>query len=265
MAELLSLRGVYKGYSRGERRIAVLAGLSVGVGVGEIVAVVSSRGEGKSTLLRVAAGMERPDSGEVWFGERDLAGCSDLERSRLLASEIAWTDREGPGLWLNVCDFVGLSLAFRRERGWRRLGRRRGRRRREARALAVQALDRVGAAGAAGKRWEELSDWERVLVGLARGIVSAPRLMVVDGLLDRLSMRATQEAGDLLRSLVAESACGCGVLLSASDVEAALVADRVLVFERGRLKVMSDQSRGPAEIIDFPSASRESRDSRSAG
>jgi ABC-type sugar transport system ATPase subunit len=83
--------------------------------------------------------------------------------------------------------------------------------------------------------------------------------MVVDGLLDRLGMGATQEAGDLLRSLVAESACGCGVLLSASDMEAALVADRVLVFERGRLKVLSDQSRGPAEIIDFPTPAQADR------
>ncbi len=251
MGELLSLVGVYKGFPRGGQRFGVLVGLSVGVGEGEIVAVVSSRGEGKSTLLQIAAGLERPDAGEVWFGKRDLAQCGDRERSRLLRGEIAWTDREGPGLGWDVRDFVGLSLAVSGRRG-----------RRQAQAAAERALDRVGAAGAARKRWCDLSDWERVLVGFARGIVGAPRLMVVDGLLDRLSMRATQDAGDLLRSLVAE--LGCGVLLSVSDAEAALVSDRVWLFERGRLKLLSDQTRGPAEIIDFHAAVRQGRDSRRA-
>ncbi|MGA2166187.1 MAG: ATP-binding cassette domain-containing protein [Solirubrobacteraceae bacterium] len=238
MSELLSFVGVYKGFPRGGQRFGVLVGLSVEVDVGEVVAVVSSRGEGKSTLLQVAAGLERPDAGEVWFGGRDLAQCSDRDRSRLLQSEIAWTDREGPGLGWDVRDFVGLSLAVSGRRG-----------RRQAQAAAERALDRVGAGGAARKRWCDLSDWERVLVGFARGIVRGPRLMVVDGLLDRLSMRATQDAGDLLRSLVAE--LGCGVLLSASDAEAALAADRVWLFESGRLKLLSDQTRGPAQIIDF--------------
>jgi ABC-type cobalamin/Fe3+-siderophores transport system ATPase subunit len=249
MGELLSLRAVHKGYLRGGVNTPVLADVSLDVGEGEIAAVVSSRGEGKSTLLRAAAGMERPDSGGVWFRGRDLAQVSDAERSRLLAGEIAWTDREGPGLRLTVRDFVGLSSAFTP-----RVGRplRRGRGRREARASAERALARVGVADAAGKRWEDLSDGERVRVGFARAIVGAPRLMVLDGSLDRLGMRATQEAGDLLRSLVAESSCGCGVLLSASDMEAALVADRVWVFERCGLRLMSDQARGPAEIIEFP-------------
>jgi ABC-type cobalamin/Fe3+-siderophores transport system ATPase subunit len=262
VADLLSLRGVHKGYLRGGVNMPVLRDVSLDVGEGEVVAVVSSRGEGKSTLLRVAAGMECPGSGGVWFRGRDLARCSDAERSRLLAGEIAWTDREGPGLRLTVRDFVGLSSVFAPKGSGRR---RRGRGRREARASAERALDRVGAADTAGKRWEDLSDRERVLVGFARGIVGAPRLMVVDGLLDRLGMRATQEAGDLLRSLVEESTCGCGVLLSASDMEAALVADRVWVFERHGLNLMSDQTRGPAEIIGFPGAARASRDSRSTG
>ncbi|HXB66093.1 MAG TPA: ATP-binding cassette domain-containing protein [Solirubrobacteraceae bacterium] len=249
---LLSLVGVWKGFPRGGGRVGVLAGLSVGVGVGEVVAVVSSRGEGRSTLLRVAAGLERPDVGEVWFGGRDLAQCSDLERSRLLRGEIAWTDREGPGLDWDLRDFVGLSLVVGGGRG-----------RRGARSAAERALARVGLVGVAGRRWDDLSDWERVLVGFARGIVGGPRLMVVDGLLDRLSMRATMEASDLLRSLVGE--LGCGVLLSVCDGEVALVADRVWEFDRGRLKLLSDQTRAPAEIIELRPAATHGGGSHGAG
>jgi ABC-type cobalamin transport system ATPase subunit len=73
-----------------------------------------------------------------------------------------------------------------------------------------------------------------------------------------------QEAGDLLRDLVEE--LGCGVLMSAGDLETALVADRVWLLERGGwLRLISDQSRGEATIIDFPNGGSQGRGSRSVG
>jgi ABC-type lipoprotein export system ATPase subunit len=251
MAELLALRGVGKGYRRGGRWLRVLVDVSLEVGGGEVVAVVGSRGEGKTTLLEVAAGLELPDVGEVWLGDVDLAHSSDRERSRRLGSEIAWVHREGTGVKFEVLDYVGLPLAMGRGRG-----------RRSAERLALDALERVGVADCAHQRWEELSNWERVLVGFARGIVGAPRLMVVDDVIDGLGMRKTREAGELVRSLVGE--LGCGVLMSASDLEAALVADRVWSFERGKLTLLSDQTRTQADIIDFPGGARQSRASRGA-
>jgi ABC-type lipoprotein export system ATPase subunit len=251
VAELLSLRGVAKGYRRGGRWLRVLSEVSLDVDEGEVVAVVGTRGEGKTTLLKIAAGLELPDGGGVHLGNVDLARCSDEERSRHLGSEISWVHRDGTGLRFEVLDYVGLPLA---------IGRRR--RRRAVEALAMQALERVGAADCAHQRWEELSNWERVLVGFARGVVGEPRLMVVDDVVDGLGMRRTREAGELLRSLVQE--LGCGVLMSVSDLEVALVADRVWCFERGGLKLMSDQTRMQADVIDFPGGARQSRASRGA-
>jgi putative ABC transport system ATP-binding protein len=250
-AELLALRGIEKGYRRGGRWLRVLSDVSLRVDRGEVVAVVGARGEGKTTLLKIAAGLELPDAGAVHLGAIDLARCSDEERSRHLGAEISWVHRDGTGLRFEVLDYVGLPLA---------IGRRRGRRAVEA--LAMQALERVGAADCAHQRWEELSNWERVLVGFARGAVGEPRLMVVDDVVDGLGMRRTREAGELLRSLVEE--LGCGVLMSVSDLEVALVADRVWSFERGGLKLMSDQTRNQADIIDFPGGARQNRASRGA-
>ena len=69
MVEVLAVEGVWKGYSRGGRWTGVLAGVSFEVGAGEVVAVVGLRLEGKTTLLKVAAGMERPDEGRCrWMG-----------------------------------------------------------------------------------------------------------------------------------------------------------------------------------------------------
>jgi putative ABC transport system ATP-binding protein len=251
MAELLSLRGVGKGYRRGGRWLRVLVDVSLDVGHGELVAVVGSRGEGKTTLLKIAAGLELPEAGEVRLGNMDLARCSDEERSRQLGTEIAWVHREGTGVKFEVLDYVGLPLAMGRGRG-----------RRGAEGLAMEALERVGAADCAHQRWEALSNWERVLVGFARGAVGKPRLMIVDDVIDGLGMRRTREAGELLRSLIGE--LGCGVLMSASDLEVALVADRVWSFDRGRLGLLSDQTRTHADIIDFPGGARQSRASRGA-
>jgi predicted ABC-type transport system involved in lysophospholipase L1 biosynthesis ATPase subunit len=243
MGELLALRGVSKSYRRGERRLRVLVGASLEIGCGEVGAVVGSRDEGKTTLLKIAAGVERPDAGEVRLGELDLGRLPDGERTRLLGSEIAWAGREGAGLPLEVLDHLALPLAMGRGHG-----------RRETRSLAMAALERVGAAGCARRRWAELSDWERVLVGLARAVACESRLLVADSVLDGLGMRRTREAGELLLALAAE--LRCGVLMSCTDLEAALLADRVWSLESGRLSVLSEQAVVEAEIIEFPRPAR---------
>lgn len=244
MDELLRLRDVSKGYRRGDRRLRVLVELSLAVGRREIVAVLGSRYEGKTTLLQVAAGLATPEEGEVWFEALELTGCRAQERERLLGRQIAWIDRNPRQPRLKIVESVGLPLAVGRGHGLR-----------EVRELALAALERVGAAGCAWQYWSELSNWERVLVALARGIVTAPKLMVVDDLLEGLGMRRTQDACELLSAVAGE--LGCSVLMSVSDIEGTLLADRVLSFERGRLKpIAGEEQDGEARLIEFPGESR---------
>jgi ABC-type lipoprotein export system ATPase subunit len=233
---LLSMSGISKTYSRGERRHRVLVDVALEVAAGEIVAVVGQPADGKTTLLRIAAGLERADHGAVTFDGRELTRLSDGERSTLLRDEIAWTHRAGTGVNFEILDYVGMPLVTR--------GRQR---RREAEDLALEALERVGVPGIARRRWDELSNWERVMVAFARGIVRKPRLMIVDDVIHGLGMSRTHQAGELLCALVDE--LGCGVLMSASDLETALVpAECVWGFERGRLKLMSDQTGAKADL-----------------
>jgi putative ABC transport system ATP-binding protein len=241
VAEVLSVEEVWKGYSRGGRWMGVLGGVSFEVARGEVVAVVGSRLEGKTTLLKVAAGMERPDQGSVMLDNRSLTGLRDRSRTRLLGHEIVWIDRDGPELGLEVSRFVGWPLALH------------GHGRRHAERMAAQALERVGARGCMGRRWGELSNWQRVLVGLARAFAGSPRIVVIDDLLDALGGRVTEQASDLLRSLVEESEPRCGVLMSASDMESAMFADRMWSLTRkGTLKPLSGQPGNDADIIPFP-------------
>lgn len=87
---VLGLRGVCLSFSRGRRHmVRVLVDVSLEVGVGEAVAVLAQRAQGKTTLLRVAAGMVRPDRGGVYFDGEDLWGC------RMGSARGCWVGRSG--------------------------------------------------------------------------------------------------------------------------------------------------------------------------
>jgi ABC-type nitrate/sulfonate/bicarbonate transport system ATPase subunit len=234
MPGLLSITGLRKGYARGDEWIPVFAETSLEVVCGEVVAVVGGRLKGKTTLLKVAAGVERSDDGAVLLGDRLLAELADRPRAA------RWVDRDGPGLEVEVAEFVGWPLAPG------------GRGRRQAEQAAARMLDRVGARDCLHRRWGELSNWQRVLVGLARGFIGSPQLVVVDDLLDALGEPATEKASDLVRSLVEESEPRCGVLMSASDIESAMFADRVLTITgNGSLKLLSGRLTDAGEVIPF--------------
>lgn len=245
MSELLRLSGVSKRYARGRRDLRVLAEIDLDVQAGEFACVIGSRRAGKSTLLRIAAGMERPDGGQVRFDGIDLVGLSDARLSRLLGAQIAWAGRSGPGMPMQMLDYVAMPLLAagrpRRLRG-ARFGRR------DAYARARHALERVGASQCAEQRWESMSDWERALAELAQGIAAGPRLLLIDDLTDALGIRETDELTALVRELSREMSLA--VLMTVSDAPASLWADRVLSLAAGKL------TEGPRElggnVIEFP-------------
>lgn len=252
MGELLEVAGLRKGFSRGSQWCAVLDGASFEVHSGEVVAIFGSRLVGKTTLLRLVAGMETPDGGNVRFDGVDLTRLSDRQRSNLLGHDIVWLDRDGPALDVEVSRYVGWPLAMC------------GRGRREVERRAAQVLAQVGASGCATQRWCEISNWQRVLVGLARAFADRPRLLVIDDLLDTLGPRRTEKASDLLRSLLEGAQPGCGVLMSCSDMESALFADRVLSLGAGALHRFGGQLPDGAEVIPFPPR-EETRESHGTG
>jgi len=240
MPGLLVLRGVRVGYRQGGRAGLILEDVSLEVGAEQTVAVVGQRWEGKTTLLRLAAGMELAEDGQVLFEGVDFASRSRRKRAKLLGRDVVWVDRTESGLGLTMLDYVGLPLVM----GWR------GPRRAQVRRMAAEALERVGVAHVAHKRPQALSSWERVLVGLASAIIVRPKLLLVDDLLDALGTSRTLQAGDLLNSLAHEF--GFGVLFSVSDLDSAIMADRILAFEQRSLRLMADHHPQEAAIIEFP-------------
>jgi len=239
---VLSLQGVAAGYRRGGLTARVLADVSLEVWAGEVVSVFGMRGQGKSTLLRVAAGMQCPDAGRVLLDGEDPWSLRDARRQRLLRGRVGWVQVAAPGVEVAVLEHVVVPLLVGRGA------------KRDAPARARGMLERVGADGCAGQRWEELSDWDRALVAIAAGAVREPKLLVVDDLTSTLGLTETDEVTRLLHSLARES--GAAVLMGVSDANATQWSDRVATLAGGELLQLPDpmESQGSkvASLADHP-------------
>jgi ABC-type cobalamin/Fe3+-siderophores transport system ATPase subunit len=248
MTDLLRLSDVSKRYRRGSQDLQVLREITFSIDAGELVSVIGVRGQGKTTLLRIAAGMESADAGIVCFAGQDLAALPDRELSHLLGKQIAWAGKTGPGMRVRLLDYVAMPLLV----GQARVKHRDRSRKRGTKASvytrAREALEEVGAQGCADQHWEDISDWERALVEIAQGIAAKPSLLLVDDLTDTLGIRETDELTGLLRTLSRDSKIA--ILMSVSDAQATLWSDRIMVLNGGRLTQGPESATG--NVIAFP-------------
>ncbi len=238
MDALLSLRNVSLSFPRGRRHsVSVLSDVSLDVHVGELVAVLAQRAHGKTTLLRVAAGLDQPGRGEVLFKGKDLCRATDKQRSEVLRYHIGLAEPAGPDLELPVLTYVALSM-------FSTLGKR------AAYKQARTTLARVDATDLGDQLWTSLSDSERALVALSQGIVRKPELLLVDDLTATLGIDAKERLGRLLRSIAHED--GLAVLMSVSNADATTWCDRVATLSSNELLLPPEAPESGEKVIDFP-------------
>jgi ABC-type methionine transport system ATPase subunit len=236
---VLVLGGVWKGFDRRGAMVSVLEDVSLTVHEREVVAVVGNRDEGKSTLVRIAAGFVRPDRGSVRVGGLELAGLKDGEHSRVLRTQVGLAARTGPKTEQPMGEYVALRLTPGL-----------GLSKRERRLRVAAVLERLGVADCATLRWADLSNWQRVCVEVAHAIVTRPRLLLVDDILDGLGLGKTDAAMELVRDLAQE--IRCGVLMVASDEIAPLRCDVVWKFAGKKLRLIADDTNDNITTIDWP-------------
>jgi len=242
---LLALETVSKSYWRGPHELRVLAELSLEMDAGQFTVVWGKRGAGKTTLLKVAAGLESCDRGRVRFEGVDLASMSEGEHAQLLRERVAWIRRSGPYSELPMLDYVALPLLP----AWGHRG---------AYARAREAMQRVGIVECAQQHWKSLSDGERALVGIARGIARSPRLLLVDDPTANLAVQEREELVELLRGLAED---GVGVLMTVPDMSEMMSAHQIGALSGGRiLAPPTPAPSGPppqaGNVIEFPGAER---------
>jgi ABC-type lipoprotein export system ATPase subunit len=239
MTSLLCIRDVSKAYPDGSGKIAVFDSATLELAAGAHVGVYGRRRSGKSTLLRIAAGIDRPDTGRVVFDGHDLTHISGGEHARLLRSRLAyvaicdWRPNAGE----SVIQHLALSLGGD------------GRTVRQAEGRALRELDLVGVSAVeAHSLATQLSMVDRTRVMLARALAREPILIVLD---DPVLTPNTTER-DILYAMLRTIARERGAaLLVASDDLPALQGFDVLMSISSRELCSSEAS---AKIVPFPTS-----------
>ncbi len=208
--------------------------VELSVGPGECLALAGPSGAGKTSVLRVAAGLLRPAdgrvqaNGETWLDTaRDVDVPAERRRCGYVFQDYALFPHMSA--WQNVAYPL------------RKLGRR------ERRARAVELLERLGLGERTNARPSQLSGGERQRVALARALARKPEVLLLDEPLSALDARtragATRELAEVLRSTEAP-----GLLVTHDFTEAAQLGDRVGVMDAGRIVQIGT----PSELAAAP-------------
>jgi putative ABC transport system ATP-binding protein len=207
-------------YGNGSGTLTALDRVSIAFPAGSFTAVMGPSGSGKSTLLQCAAGLDRPDSGEVSIDGTRLGGLSETALTVLR--------REWIGFVFQSFNLMpSLTAAQNVELPLRLAGRRP-----EPDAIEA-ALAAVGLADRARHRPSELSGGQQQRVAIARALVTRPRVLFADEPTGALDAGTSREVLRLLRALVAEQ--GQTIVMVTHDPAAAARADRVVFLADGRI------------------------------
>lgn len=227
---LLEVKGITKKFRRGNA--PALEEVSFRMEEQQILALVGASGSGKTTMLRILAGLEVPDAGEVLLGGRVIANSSGG-----VASEA-----RGIGMvFQNHALFPHLTVERNVLFGVRKKSKD------EKRYLLAELLELVGLPGMAKRFPHELSGGERQRVALARALAPDPQLLLLDEPFSSLDMRLKQTVRDETREILRTR--GTAAVFVTHDTEDSLaVADRIVVMKEGRVQ----QAGAPQEVYHAP-------------
>jgi len=209
-----------KSYESGRGRVAVLRGLNLQVQEGEFVAVVGPSGCGKSTLLHLIGGLDRPDSGALKVGGRELPKLTDRQLALFRRGEVG-VIFQFFNLFSSLTVLENVLLP-----AWIGGGDQAKKRKR-----ASLLLERVGLKELEGQRANELSGGEMQRVALCRALLNRPKLLLADEPTGNLDSANREIVYRILRDLHRDE--GTTLLLVTHELEIAGKVDRVIPMRDG--------------------------------
>ena len=215
----VSFRAVTKIYAGGQSVVA-LDGLDLEVASGEFVALIGESGSGKSTLLHLSGGIDRPTSGEVRVGKRNVGALPESELVLYRRREVGMVFQ-----FFNLLPHLTVRENVELPRRLDGAG--------DAADRATELLGRVGLAARTAAHPYELSGGEMQRVAIARALASGARLLLADEPTGNLDSRNGAAVLTLLDEVRRER--GVTLLLATHSVPACERADRVVQLKDGRI------------------------------
>ena len=231
MAEVsLELKEIKKTFTEGE---AVLDNISLEISKGEFITLLGSSGCGKTTTLRIIAGLEQPDAGSVWLDGREVTG---LEPNQRDVNTVFQNYALFPHM--NVAENIGYGLKLKKVP------------KSEIRKKVSQMLELVQLEGYEKRKPSELSGGQKQRVAIARALVNNPKVLLLDEPLGALDLQLRRAMQIELKHL--QKKLGITFIYITHDQEEAInMSDRIAVMRDGRI----EQIGTPDEIYNHPKTS----------
>ena len=231
MAEVsLELKEIKKSFTEGE---AVLDNISLEISKGEFITLLGSSGCGKTTTLRIIAGLEQPDAGSVWLDGREVTG---LEPNQRNVNTVFQNYALFPHM--NVAENIGYGLKLKKVP------------KSEIRKKVSQMLELVQLEGYERRKPSELSGGQKQRVAIARALVNNPKILLLDEPLGALDLQLRRAMQIELKHL--QKKLGITFIYITHDQEEAInMSDRIAVMRDGRI----EQIGTPDEIYNHPKTS----------
>ena len=231
MAEIcLELRDIRKSF---EKETDVLKGISLAIGKGEFITLLGSSGCGKTTTLRIIAGLETPDGGQVFLDGKDVTSLAPEARD-------VNTVFQNYALFphMNVADNIGYGLKLKKTP------------KEEIRRKVKKMLELVQLPGYEKRKPSELSGGQKQRVAIARALVNNPKVLLLDEPLGALDLQLRRAMQIELKRL--QKKLGITFVYITHDQEEAInMSDRIAVMNEGRF----EQIGSPDEIYNHPRTS----------
>jgi len=226
---VIEITDLRKLYVMGEEEVAALAGVTLSIARGENVAVIGPSGSGKSSLMNILGGLDRPSSGSYRFDGEDVGSFTDDELAEFRRRRIGFVFQSFQLLpRLTALQNVELPMIYA------------GLPPKERRDRAAVLLDRVGLGTRKGHKPTQLSGGQQQRVAIARSLANSPDLLLADEPTGALDTHTGQEVLALFRQLNSE---GLTLILVTHDLDVAHAARRRISFRDG---LIVEDERDPA-------------------
>ena len=223
---ILEARSVHKSFRQGPVTLEVLQGIAISVTAGERIAIVGASGSGKTTLLQILGGLDRPTTGQVLVGGRDIHAQTEPERGALRNRALGFVYQFHHLLpEFTALENVAMPLLIRRMNVA------------EARGKAQTILDRVGLGQRLHHRPDQLSGGERQRAAVARALVTEPKIVLADEPTGNLDGTNAEAVFALMLELNRE--LGTSLIVVTHDMRLAGRMERIFEIERGILRERS--------------------------